>query len=196
MQNKPTATLLFRLSDELITSFTSLDGKRPVFYWFNDCYHSHIYGDMPGADYMYFFIANPAKSDAKLFTRHGTGDFASMWADYSQYLEVRKENEKKGIKKYLEPAIVYSFSELKPAVVGKFMDGFTLWAKTLDESKEATFSLIENGKLRRFDEIPELLDLLPVISSAVPIVEPTSEQIVDPSSFWPADTANQGRMWL
>jgi hypothetical protein len=190
MQSKPTSTLLFRLSDELITSFISLDWKRPVFYWFSDCYHSHIYGDSAGADYMYFFIVNPIKNSEKLFTRHGNGDFASMWADYSQYLETRKESEKQGIRKYLEPAIVYSFSELQPAVVGKFMDGFKLWAK------KATFSLIENGKFRRFDEIPELVDLLPEITSAVPIVEPSSEQITDPSSFWAADIANQGRMWL
>lgn len=146
---------------------------------------------------MYFFIVNPAKSQAKLFTRHGKGDFASMWADYSQYLETRKKNEEQGIKKYLEPAIVYSFSKLQPAVVGKFMDGFTLWAKTIDESTEATFSLIgDDNKFRRFDEIPELLELLPEITTAVPVAEPTSEQIADPSSFWAADTANQGRMWL
>ncbi|MGH7196484.1 MAG: hypothetical protein ACREGJ_01825 [Candidatus Saccharimonadales bacterium] len=145
---------------------------------------------------MYFFIVDPAKSDAKLFTRHDTGDFGSMWVDYSQYLEARNENEKQGIKKYLEPGIVYSFSELQPAVVGKFVDGFTLWAKTIDESKEVTFSLVGNGKFRRFDEIPELIDLLPEIASAVPVMQPTSEQVADPSSFWAADTSNQGRMWL
>jgi len=124
---------------------------------------------------MYFFIVNLAKSNAKLFTRHGKGDFKSMWADYSQYLEARKENEKQGIKKYLEPAIVYSFNELQPAVVGKFTDGFTLWAKTIDESKEATFSLIdEGGKFRRFDEIPELVELLPEIIAAAPISDAAS----------------------
>ncbi len=145
---------------------------------------------------MYFFVLNSANTNAKLFTRHGAGDIASMWTDYSQYLEARAANENQGIKRYLEPGIVFSFSEMVPAVVGKFVDGFTLWAKTIDESREATFSLVENGKFRRFDEIPELVSLLPELTTAVPILHPSPEQIVDPSSFWTADTENAGRMWL
>ena len=117
-------------------------------------------------------------------------------ADYSQYLEIRNENEKQGIKKYLEPGIVFSFSEMVPVVVGKFMDGFTLWAKTIDETQEATFSLIKNGKFRRFDEIPELITLCPEISTSVPIIHPQSTEITHPESFWTADTENEGRSWL
>jgi hypothetical protein len=196
MSVEPTSTLLFHLCDTLKESFKPTTNKRPIFYWFNDCYHSHIYGDSPGADYMYFFIVNPSVTNKKFFTRHGSGDFASMWADYSRYLIARTENDKHGIKKYLEPGIVYSFCEMVPAVVGKFTDGFNLWAKTIDESKEATFSLTENGKFRRFDEIPELDSLLPGITNSVPILHPSTEGISDPSSFWIADTVNEGRFWL
>lgn len=196
MQSVPNTTLLFHLSDELRASFSAPSDKGPTFYWFNDSYHSHIFGDSPGAGYMYFFIVSPAINKAKLFTRHGEGDFASMWADYAEYLKARAKNEKQGIKKYLEPGIVYSFGELVPAVVGKLTDDFTLWAKTIDESREATFSLIENGKFRRFDEIPDLVNLLPEIAGAVPLIKPSLEQVNDPSCFWAADTANEGRMWL
>lgn len=188
--------LLFHLSDTLQTEFKSLNGKRPVFYWFNDKYHSHVYGDMPGATYMYFFVVKPKENNAKLFTRHSKGDFKSMWTDYSEYLKIRTDNESKGITNYLEPGIVYSFSEMVPLVVGKFTDGFNLWAKTIDETQEAEFNLGSKGNFRRFDEIPELVALLPDLVNTVPIVHPSEKELSDPSTFWPADTENEGRFWL
>jgi hypothetical protein len=192
----PTSTLLFHLSDELTDVIAPASEKRPKFYWFNDVYHSHIPSALPSNDYMYFFVLKPTESDAKLFTRHDTGDFASMWVDYVGYLKDRTLNVSNNPGDYFEPGIVFSFSEMVPAVVGKFVNGFTLWAKTIDESKEATFSLVENGKYRRFDEIPELVSLLPDLVTAAPILCPSPEQIAEPSDFWPADKANEGRKWL
>lgn len=190
------STLLFHLDDELKMSFSPASEKRPVFYWFNDCYHSHIYGDTPGANYIYFFLLKPRATTAKLFTRHGKGNFKSMWSDYQHYLDERKIKEELGTKAYIEPGIVMSFSELVPDVICKFIDGFTVAAHSVAANKSVYFSLFHEGRFRRFNEIPELVDLLPDITNSVPIVTPTSQEVDDPSSFWPADHDNEGRMWL
>lgn len=195
MQQSPNATLLFHLSDELTDRIVPT-GKRPKFYWFNDRYHSHIYGNSPGADYMYFFLVQPGNTAAKLFTRHGEGDFKSMWSDYARYLMAREANENNGVDEYLEPGIVLSFSELVPDLVCKFEGSFAVTAKTMDGSKKATFSLLDNGKFRRFDQIPELSYLLPGLLQAAPLTHPSDTQVSNPSNFWPADSFNQGRMWL
>lgn len=189
MPQQPTSTLLFHLSDELRTSFSAPSDKRPAFYWFNDSYHSHILGDKPAYKYMYFFIVKP-NSGVGLFTRHGKGDFASLWTDYLSYLDVRSQYRESGEKRYLEPAIVMSFSEMVPVLTGEFSDDYTLTISG------ASFNLMENGQFRRFDDIPELIALCPEIASSVPIIEPSSEQISSPESFWSADTANEGRSWL
>lgn len=190
------STLLFHLDDELKMSFIPVSEKRPVFYWFSDCYHSHIYGDTPGTNYIYFFLLKPEVTKAKLFTRHGKGDFKSMWSDYQHYLDERKVKEELDTKAYIEPGIVMSFSELVPDVICKFIDGFTVAAHSVADKKNAYFSLVHEGKFRRFDEIPELVNLLPEIARAVPITTPTQSEVNDTSGFWPADHDNEGRMWL
>lgn len=99
-------------------------------------------------------------------------------------------------KAYIEPGIVMSFSELVPDVICKFIDGFTVAPHSVADKKSAYFSLMQDGKFRRFNEIPELVGLLPEIISAVPITTPKQPEINNPNSFWPADPDNEGRMWL
>lgn len=195
MLQGPDATLLFHISDTL-TDHIVPSGSRPKFYWFNDCYHDHYNFSLPAMSYLYFFLIQPRNTAAKLFTRHGAGDFQSMWADYAEYLRRREINERNAVREYLEPGIVFSFSEMVPDVTCKFVDGFTVAAKARGGSSEVTFRLEENGKLRRYDQIPELVNLLPGLVNAAPLVRPSQKDIEDLNGFWPADFANQGRMWL
>jgi hypothetical protein len=194
MQNKPTSTLLFHLSNELKESIAPISDKRPAFYWFNDSYHSHIPGETPAYKYMYFFIIKP-NSGVGLFTRHGKGDFASLWSDYSSYLEARSDDREKSIKRYLEPAIVMSFSELKPVIAGRLSDNYK-FTVIHPSTPQSSFSLIKDGQFRNFGDIPELVLICQEIKSSVPIIHPEDKEIRQHKSFWAADTANEGRSWL
>lgn len=195
MKPTPSATLLFHLSDEPRASFSAPSDKRPAFYWFNDSYHSHILGDKPAYQYMYFFIVKP-DSGVGLFARHGKGDFVSLWADYTEYLRLRSHNEEKGVKHYLEPAIVMSFSEMVPSLIGEFSEDYTLTVTDPEHGNKTSFDLGENGQFRKFVDIPELVALCPDIVSCVPVVHPDSKQLKNPSMFWSPDTEHQGKMWM
>jgi hypothetical protein len=191
MHSKPNSTLLFHITDEEREVFSSRSSKRPTFYWFNDSYHSHLLGPKPAYKFMYFFIVKPS-SDVKLFTRHGKGDFESLWNDFAEYLDDRNEHISQGNNSYLEPGIVMSFSRLTPVLKGEFSDDFTLTLLNTGTS----FNLKDNNRFRLFGEIPELINACPDLEQAVPIIMPTLEEVKKPASFWPADTENMGRMWL
>lgn len=195
MRLKPTSTLLFHLSDELKPSISPVSEKRPMFYWFNDSYHSHVLGDKPAYKYMYLFIVKPG-DDVGLFTRHGKGDFASLWADYTNSLKECSSDSVRGIKHNPEPGIVLSFSKMTPVLIGQFADDYTLTIINRVIDPEVSFSLIESGQFRRFSEISELVRLCPDIITSVPIVNPQSNEIQHPEAFWAADNANEGRFWL
>jgi hypothetical protein len=187
MQNSPTSTLLFHLSNDLKPSIEPTSETRPAFYWFNDSYSSHIPGSTPAYKYLYFFIVKP-NNGTKLFTRHGNGDFNSLWRDYQSYLKARKINPDK----YNEPGVVFSFNRLVPAVIGKFIDGFNIDASRTDNDLRASFSLGKPDTFTRFSDIPELVKLLPELLQAVPLSMPSKNL----DEFWSADHKNEGRMWL
>lgn len=195
MKPSPNATLLFHLSDELRTSFTSANGKRPTFYWFNDTYHSHILGDKPSARYMHFFVVKP-NSGVKLFTGHGNGDFASMWRDHTEYRLNRIKNHIKSVAPYNEPAIVLSFSELVPDFIAEFKGDDHQLSIIRPEGNLVSFNLKENGHFRLFNQIPELVNLCPDIRTAVPLLQPSPGQVNKPDTFWSPDIEHQGKMWL
>lgn len=180
--------LLFHNSDAFMPSFAPDNDHRPLFYWFSDRYHHHVSLNMPCSKYFYIFLVKPDQG-VKLFTRHGKGDFASMWDDYDQ----PERDQLLSDRKYVEPGIVFSFDTLSPTLIFETEDDFTFSLLSNSEGIEGSFKPVVDGIATPFKDIPGLVELCPEILNAVPVALPGQTKV---ESFWTQDTKNAGRMWL
>ena len=170
----------FHNSEEYLEEFTSKEQDRPCFYWFGDRYFNHVNPKI-GFDYFNLFVKNPKEDDIALRARHEEGlGFHSLYQSYLDYLKYRDDPSQIDTggnyeAEWAEPAILMSFSKIAPDLIAKW-----------DSDNSETFTIIKPDKWkglkvtawdkervpRRFIEIPEIVEIVPKIKQAFPIIEP------------------------
>lgn len=195
INKKPNATVLFHNSDERRFKFTSKIESRPTFYWFSDRYADFInnHYEIPNWKYFHLFIVKPS-DNAKLFTRHKGGRFLSMWEDYQTYCDhVRGLREDL---KYTEPGIVLSFDLLEPKIICRIHENFIAEVIRPIKYRGEKFQFVINSKPVPFNDIPLLMKIAPELSRAVPVLQPTDDELINDESFWLQDEEHAGDYWL
>lgn len=155
-------------------------------------------------------MVNPKKDDIELKSRSGDG-FDSLHKDFLHYKDFC---EGKTNYKYAESGIGMSFSELKPAVTlmaRSYGSGKNDWLQTEFEiiqphkpfSKriislfEAPYEALYAGKPIPFNQIPELMELIPDIDNALPFkdISPDNNGVFQYQD-WNDMKDKQGKTWL
>jgi len=151
----------FHTSPHHIQLFFPQHIKRPIFYWFGDCYHD-LFGKDHRAEYFYLFVKNPNKDNIAFRSRSEEMGFDGL---YKHYLEYQKHR--------IEPAILMSFSKIIPDLALKY------------DQKKKTYRVIapikykgtkinlhdEKGRPKNFLEIPEVLEIVPDIKNSHPFID-------------------------
>lgn len=152
----------FHTSPHYIQLFFPQHLKRPLFYWFGDCYHDMIGGDNR-EDYFYLFVKNPREDNISFRSRTEEMGFDGI---YRHYLEYQKNR--------VEPAILMSFSKIIPDLALKYDQKYKAYAViTPIEHKGTKINFHdENGKPKNFLEIPEILAIVPNIKNSHPFIDP------------------------
>jgi len=162
----------FHNSSEYREEFSSKEPSRPCFYWFGDSYHCHL-GWNVRDDYFYLFVKNPKRD--KIFFRSRSKDLGFNGL-YSNFLEYRAERKKiySGQEKYTEPSILMSFSKIRPNIIAKYIKDAKEFEIIKPESYRGTkFSVNdENARLIPFNEIKEVVNIVPEIKNSYPFVAP------------------------
>lgn len=162
--------LLFHNSDWLYYSLFPDTTERPFFYWYSDRHHTHL----NLTEYVYLFAIDPKKDNIQLRSRTDTQDFDGLHKYFKDY------QREIALKDNVEPGIVMSFSELKPAI--------TLQSMATPENindKRIPYRVIlpehlrgleinfydKNGKPIPFNDIPQFKTMFPYIDEYLPIKE-------------------------
>lgn len=198
--------ILIHNSDQKFEVLSPPDNKRPLFYWYTDRFCSHI----GTQKYIYIFIVNPEKDDIELKARDGEG-FDSV---HKSFLDYKNYTEGKSDLKYVESGIVMSFSKMKPEAVlvsTSFGSGipdylsyeyeilypYKPFSKRIINIFEEPYNDIYQGKPVPFNQISELVDLVPEISNSYPVISPSLDKdgkcIFDD---WNEMSGYQNRTWL
>ncbi len=162
----------FHTSPHHIQLFFPQHIKRPIFYWFGDCYHD-LFGKDHRAEYFYLFVKNPKKDNIAFRSRTEEMGFDGLYKQYLNYRREREEIYQKGATKYTEPAILMSFSKIIPDLALKY------------DQKEKTYIVIapieyegtkinlhdEKGRPKNFLDIPEILKIIPNIKNSHPFID-------------------------
>src|SRR5438105_1247988 len=67
------------------------ENLRPVFYWFNDHWHSNF--PSMREKYFYLFVKNPKEDNIQFRSRHEGNDFNGLYAHYDEYLKERSKKD-------------------------------------------------------------------------------------------------------
>lgn len=168
--------IFFHNSDNYIEKFTPKDEVRPSFYWFGDRYYNH-YSTTTRFKYFYLFVLNPKKDGIRLRERYEGLGFNSLYSRYLKYKKVRDQNLQKGSYNWSspEPAIILSFSKIKPDLILEFDDESPNSAVVIkpERYKGLKISLFDNNDMPiQFIDIPEIVRILPKIRQSLPFIEP------------------------
>lgn len=186
--------LLIHHSDQLIETFQPQNPKRPVFYWYSDRFVSYI----GTKKYTYLILVNPEADNIEVRSRSSTEDFDMLHKNFLHYKGWREGTHpdwctcNRPFGAYEESGIVMSFGEMKPTI--------TLMARSLASGKEEwlqhQYEIIEpyqpfskriinlfeepydkeaDAKPIPFNQIPELLDLVPELNDSLPFKDLTPD---------------------
>jgi hypothetical protein len=200
--------LLIHNSDTLFETLKPANDKRPNFYWYTDRFCSH----QGTSKYLYIFAVDPAKDNVELRSRSTTQDFDSLHKDFLNYRDYCEGKHPE--LKYAEAGIAMSFSELTPNVILQartYGSGKDDWLQTEYEiikphkpfSKrvislfEAPYTELFAGKPIKFNDIPELAELLPDINDILPFknIEPDPNGTYSIDN-WVSMSSHEGGTWL
>jgi hypothetical protein len=162
----------FHTSPHHIQLFFPKNIKRPLFYWFGNCYFS-LFGAGDRQEYFYLFVKNPQEDDIAFRARNDEQGFDGLYRNYLDYLKEQKKMYAKGTLKYNEPAILMSFSKIIPNLTLKYdKKDKTYTVITPIEYKGTKINLHdENDIPLNFLEIPEIIEILPNINNSHPFID-------------------------
>ncbi len=181
--SSPSLISFFHISPEYRVVFSSPSPKRPCFYWFSDRFHSH-YGYPQDGWYIYFFVVDPAKDKVSLRARAGAqNDFNDLYTDFARYKENVLQQVSVDKMAYTEPPVVMSFDTIVPSLVAQYdkvTNEFVVVLPTEHKGKrfelfERCIHLKEWPRPKAFVEIPTLMQVLPMLSSSLPLELPKTE---------------------
>jgi len=147
---------------------------RPVFYWFGDSYHNHIPNYKYKDKYFYLFVQNPKERGVSFRSRHEGYDFHGLYAHYVEYLKERNKLRSQGLDWYCEPAIIMSFSAVKPDLIAAYHEPEKIYYIVDPVAyRGVRFNLVDNnGFPILFTQIKELTSVLPHLPDSYPFTKP------------------------
>lgn len=175
--------------------------KRPVFYWFNDSWHSN----MPESreKYLYFFVKNPKKENISLRNRCGSGDFDSLYQNYVSFKNELLSRNLLDIYKngngYIEPPILMSFSDIEPDLVLMFANGKDRQGVVVkpEQYKGTVITFFDDNFVPiPFINIPEIVEIVPKIKQSFPFVIPEKRSSKYIYEDWLPMITEKGGTWL
>lgn len=204
-----TKLLLFHNSDEIHYTFKPRDNNRPMFYWYSDRFASNL----GTADHLHIFIVDPIGDNIELRSRSTSQDFDGLHKHFLHFRDFKDGKHPKLF--YDEPGIAMSFSVLVPDIILKVhprdKDIPSFLHQTYEivhPSSHATtdayiklfhspYDELYKDNPIRFNEIPEILDLIPDINSIMPFrdIAPDKDGKYYYDQWNPMTTHKQGT-WL
>ena len=171
----------FHNSESLIEEFNPRDpslhrGNYPSFYWFSDSFFTHV---PPPGRYFYLFLKNPRLDYIQFRARHEGLDFHALYQAFLDYQMERDHYRSMGrYDKYVEAAILMSFSTIEPDLIAEYSETTRLHTIIKPGDYEgSTISLFDERKIPiSFIKIPLLVEMLPTILQAFPFQAPERDE--------------------
>lgn len=162
--------LLFHHSDSFLPRFDPRAAGRPFFTWFGDRFYELT---SIGSPYVYLFLVNPLRDSVHFDSRPYHGGFHGLYATLVQrqaeFEDQPTHNRWRG-----EPPFTVTYDRMTPALCLKYAPERRSYEVIGPDGSGGPWVPLFDPSLRRrrFDQIPELLSVLPGLTTAYPFATP------------------------